>query len=80
MKQETAEMLNGQCLGFGVPQTKVSNHVPDYLAHLTKEQINSQITDACTKCGSVAKTSALNRDTGRIMITCLKCQDWVDFK
>jgi len=49
-------------------------------SHLTKEQINEQIMRKCAKCSSTAKTSALNREKNRIMITCLKCNDWVDFK
>lgn len=50
------------------------------LSHLTKVQINEQIMRKCEKCSSTAKTSALNREKNRIMITCLKCNDWVDFK
>ncbi|CAB4144371.1 hypothetical protein UFOVP459_30 [uncultured Caudovirales phage] len=50
------------------------------LIHLTKQQINEQIMRKCAKCSSTAKTSALNREKNRIMITCLKCNDWVDFK
>ena len=59
---------------FDKPNSKVG------LSHLTKEQINAQIMRKCEKCSSTAKTSALNREKNRIMITCLKCNDWVDFK
>lgn len=62
----------------GVPSEK--SKMPDYISCLTKDQINEQIRMKCQKCGSDAKTSALNKETGRIMITCLKCNDWIDFK
>lgn len=85
MKKETEIALQERFLGTsyggdGVLPVQNNSKRPEYLSHLTKDQIRSQIKSPCLKCGSDAKTSALNRETGRIMITCLKCQDWMDFK
>lgn len=83
------DQLRKNCEVRGRAAKIISNHIKHLLTEqredmqviqaLTKEQKRAQIKVPCPRCGSIGKTSALNREKERIMITCLKCNYWTDF-
>ena len=65
---------------YGSPISQINTTEEIDTKSLSKDEKLKQIKEICKKCGSDAKTAARNRDTGKVMIACLKCNDWVDFR